>query len=793
MVPGKSSVLRALLMFGMPVYLVFFAGSCTIVKKARPDKAFIYKTNINLIGNFSNEQKDELETGLEAQLDDSLQSRKIDKLLWAVIRTPPVFDSVYADQSIQFMSTLLNTQGYFTDSIYYTYQIKAHRPRFLEAWFGPRREQLRTTIDFQVRPGVQVKLDSITYSLRDSNLQRLTDSSSKSTYLSKGEPFAKIPISVELDRLTELYRNNGYLRFNRDELVGVWDTLDLALLAPTLDPFEQLELLQQLRERRAKPTADLDIRLRSLDSLKLTQYYMGNITVYPDYATDTAGKIPRVIDVEGIRVIQYNHLFKPRIFPPNIYLPHGSLYRQARYSRTLNRLNGLGAWRMVSIDQLIRPGQDTVDFVLRMTPARKYSFNTNLEGSINQSAISGNLFGIGINAGIQNKNFARAANQATTNVRFGIELGSAGQNQFLQSQQISFNHNIFFPRFIFIPGFNPIRADLRDNWRTLFTFTAAQTRRRFLYNLSTLNGAWGYEYNRRKSLLTVKIPNIEYSFLVKKDSLDRLIAANPSLNNIFTTGFVASVVGNYTLTGGTPNRPTVLRLNFEESGLATGIMRNEFLDSELYRFVKMDVEFARLVRRPKSSFALRFFAGAGYEFNSTRNPEKRNSLPFFKQYFSGGPNSMRAWALRRLGPGSTIKDFIGGGGGIAANSFPDRYGDIQLEGNAEYRFPIGRPFGIKINGALFVDAGNVWYMKGEATADKNEVFRLSRLGRDIAIGAGGGLRVDFDFFVIRFDYAYKIKDPSPELINADKQNKWFGYPFFQGDQFQLGIGYPFIF
>jgi len=159
---------------------------------------------------------------------------------------------------------------------------------------------------------------------------------------------------------------------------------------------------------------------------------------------------------------------------------------------------------------------------------------------------------------------------------------------------------------------------------------------------------------------------------------------------------------------------------------------------------------------------------------------------FFKQYFSGGPNSMRAWSLRRLGPGSTIKKFIGEG------STPDRYGDMQLEANAEYRFPIGRPFGIKVNGALFIDAGNVWMIK-RAGHDAEEVFKLSRLGRDIAVGAGGGLRIDFDFFVIRFDYAYKVKDPSPALADAAVQNKWFGYRFFQGDQFQLGIGYPFIF
>ena len=148
---------------------------------------------------------------------------------------------------------------------------------------------------------------------------------------------------------------------------------------------------------------------------------------------------------------------------------------------------------------------------------------------------------------------------------------------------------------------------------------------------------------------------------------------------------------------------------------------------------------------------------------------------------------MRAWALRRLGPGSTMKEFTGEQG------TPDRYGDIQLEANAEFRFPIGKPLGIKVNGALFTDIGNVWFMKSAAGRPPEEIFKLSRLGKDIAIGAGGGLRIDFDFFVIRFDYSYRIKDPSPALADAANQNKWFSYPFFKGAQFQLGIGYPFIF
>lgn len=754
--------------------IIVFLASCTIVKRYQPGKPFVYKTNISLIGNFTNDQENLLVSGLEDQLDDSMQVRKLDKLLWSVMKTPPVYDSSNAEKSIIFMQALLRSLGYFNDTIYYRSDIKQND------------DQLRTTVNFYVQPGKQVRLDSISYQLRHENLQHITDSARQQAFIKKGDPFAKTPISAELDRLTDLYRNSGYLRFTRDELVGLWDTLDVSFLRPSLDPFEQFAALQRLRERRENPTANLEIRLRSLDSIKLTQYYMGNVTIYPDFIFDTAGLKPRIDTVEGITVIQHRNRFKPKIFPINIYLPKDSLYRQRRYIRTLNRFNSLGTWRMVNIDQIPRKNTDTVDFVIRLTPAKKYSFSTNLEGSVNQSAIAGNLLGVGVNVGLQNRNFAKAANMTSTNLRYGVELGNTKTiGQFVQTQQVSFSHNIFFPRFV--PGSRIIPERFRDNFRTVFSFSAANTERRLLYNLTTINGSWGYEFQRRKVLLNIKIPNIEYSYLNRRDSLDTLIKYNPSLRNIFTDGFISSVIANLTLSGGKGNKLNVFRANIEESGLLTGIIRNSFLDSQLYRFIKVDAEFAHLIRFNKTSLAFRAFAGIGYEFNSTRNPDKRYNLPFFKEYFSGGPNSMRAWALRRLGPGSSLKEFKGQLG------TPDRYGDVQLEANMEYRFPIGTPLGIKVNGALFTDVGNIWYLKEAPNRTPEEIFKLSRLGKDLAIGAGGGLRIDFNFFVIRFDYSYRIKDPSPALSDAVYQNKWFSYPFFKGAQFQLGIGYPFIF
>jgi outer membrane protein assembly factor BamA len=109
-----------------------------------------------------------------------------------------------------------------------------------------------------------------------------------------------------------------------------------------------------------------------------------------------------------------------------------------------------------------------------------------------------------------------------------------------------------------------------------------------------------------------------------------------------------------------------------------------------------------------------------------------------------------------------------------------------------------KPFGIKVDGALFTDMGNIWFLKKEAdppdpiNGPSKEIFKFSNLGRDLAVGVGVGFRIDFSFFVIRLDYSYKAKDPTPSPANAAYQNKWFSYPLLKGDQFQLGISYPFI-
>ena len=206
-------------------------------------------------------------------------------------------------------------------------------------------------------------------------------------------------------------------------------------------------------------------------------------------------------------------------------------------------------------------------------------------------------------------------------------------------------------------------------------------------------------------------------------------------------------------------------------------------EGQLRRFVKVEGEWKHFINYPRSSWAFRTYGGYGYVYGKTGSLPEFN-LPFFKAFFAGGPYSMRAWRVRRLGPGSAkIYDTLKGGP-------TDRFGNIQLEGNVEFRFNLATIAGIKVKSALFVDIGNIWSKEFDNTTGtkiEEADFQLDRLYTDIAIGAGTSLRFDFDFFLIRLDWAYKFKDPLYYDINGG----WFyNFDIWKG-QFQLGVGYPF--
>jgi len=756
--------------------VILVLASCKVIPKDYPiDKPFVFQTNIKLEGNFTKEEKDALTSQLKNQLDDSLKAKTTYKFISLrfkkgyaginrpILENPPVYDSASADRSTIFMKALLNKFGYLRNSISYTRIIDT-----IPIKSDSTHPQLRTTVNFSVTPNQLFRMDSISHVINNSELQALTDASKSKTIIKKGDAFAQQLVSEELNRLVELYRENGYLKFSFEELSGVWDTLNLSILRPTIDPFD-IEMLEELRRRRDSPTTDIEIRLRpgyNVDKMK--KYFVGNTTIYPDFTIlDTAGKTPTIFVYDSnLTFITYRNLFRKKFVAQNIYFKKGDLYNERRFVKTINRFNTLGAWRVVNVEQIPRDPGDTVDVELYLSPASKYSFTANIEGSFNSTSsldirqnVQQNLLGLGANLQLTNNNFGKSANRSSTIARYTTEVSPNGE--FVKTIQTSISHTIVFPKPI--PNSKWIPEKFKDNFRTNLSFALSNTERKDFFNLTSLDLAWGYNTVWKNKSAYVKFPNIEFAHIIKRDSLIDFLNENPSLKTVFPeNGVVFSIQSGFSIRGGRRKASQIFRVNFEESGLLASQINIKVLDS-LFKFVKIDAEFIRNMQLAgKKSFVIRGYVGAGFAM-TTRGRPTNPQMPYFKQFTAGGPYSMRAWGLQLLGPGSTLK---------TRDSVPIRFGDFQFETNLEYRFPLVKLWGYDFSSCLFADIGNVWFLR------KNPDFPDGTLTgkkffKDMAVCVGTGLRMDFGFIKIRLDYGLKVKNPTPQPDKVASQNIWF--------------------
>ena len=292
-------------------------------------------------------------------------------------------------------------------------------------------------------------------------------------------------------------------------------------------------------------------------------------------------------------------------------------------------------------------------------------------------------------------------------------------------------------------------------------------------------------------MLNYRPMNIELYQLNKFSKLDSLLILNPFLRSSFNEGNIVSQNISYTNIGNSsknPHQQHYLRLGIEEAGGLLGLA--DKFNKDLYRYLKIEAEYRSTYQYTNTEIAWRLMGGWGNNYSN--NARLSGQLPFFKQFTAGGPYSMRAWGLRQLGLGSsTFYDTS------AQRQNFDRFGDLQLEANFEYRFTLLQLGSYKIGSALFADMGNIWNTR-DLGNDPRAGFKLDRLYKDLAIGIGTGLRLDFDYFIIRIDYALKMKDPTRSYNNG-----WLNFNDMKWAEvkpnglkvnnyaWQFGIGLPF--
>ncbi|GAO43461.1 hypothetical protein FPE01S_02_05660 [Flavihumibacter petaseus NBRC 106054] len=755
--------------------LLLLAG-CKVTKNYPKDKPFVYKTTVKLNTRLPQAEKSILLSKLEKQVADSLQSRWVTKLfVKQVLNNPPVFDTANVTQSAIFLNDLLKANGYIYGNITWDTSLV----------IVPKKQQQRVYTTFTVNTGKVMHVDSVGYGFRDSTLQALALVNQDAGKLKKGDTYTKDKIAQELDRLLNVFRNNGYLKISREDIYAEVDTVVAGIFDPGLDPFEQIRLLEEMQKRREDPKIDVRFLQRGAKNPEhLRQYFFRNVSIYPDLqlVQDTVQVFGDTARRGGVMIYQSRNLFKPSFLARNNTIKPGAIYRQDNVNRTNNVFGQMSAWKQVGIELRPIDSIGVVDANINMYPAKRRNIGGDFEVSRNQSDIltSTNLFGIGVQFGLQDRNVSRQSVLSSTNLRFGIELGNQGQ--IIQTFQTNLSQSFTIPKFVLPFKIRADRSLLAT--RTILNATAAYTDRRDFYATRSLNTSIAYDWvNRKNRNWTYSPLNIEFVRVYDTDSLRKLYDSIPNLKNLFNDGLIISQYLILRNTWGRGNKLYSLKTQVEESGAIFGMFPTIDLQGRLSRFVRGDIDFRYYVNHDKHSWAFRIFGAMGVPYgqllDSTKNIVKEQTLPFYKSYFAGGPSSMRGWQIRQLGPGSSK---------IFANNNADRFADIQLEGNIEYRFDLAVVFGIKLKSALFTDFGNIWYRNNQGDPSLDDaVFKVNKLYRDLAVDLGTSLRLDFNYFLIRFDWAYKFKDP----FYAEHKNGWFyDMNLFKG-QFQLGINYPF--
>lgn len=783
---------------------IFF--SCTVVKNPPAGKPFIYDNKIKVTGNISKDEKKKLTNDLATYWDDSLYAHKVQQFgVRYVLRNPPVFDTVNIARTRVFMTGYLNSQGYYTPSfknIDSCYSIDTVTVK--------GEQQIRTTIALNIDPGKPTIIDSLSYNLKDNFLNALAIRTSGNSSIKPGKtPFSKQAVASELDRLMTIYRRRGYFLLTRDNLVAEIDT---SLISPellALDPFEQARIIAEAAQKKKEnPACNIVIKKRENpdstqaqnDTIFFKQYFIGNIYYYPETKRyDVPDSLIQNMasfkqDRHNYSTMLYNKgLFKFRVLREHTYQRRGRPYNEDQFYKTLNNLNQIGAWSRVDYRTVVH--NDSVDFHYFLEPAARETISFNLEASHSTGDFlsTSNLIGLAFNVSYLNRNILRNALQSNTTLSNGVEFGFNQGTSFLQTVQSSITQSFSIPRLI---GMRKKMGRV-DAARTNLILNAAYYDRKDFYRLRSLVGSWGYQFKLRNMFVQFKAPNVELYSLDTLHLLADAFQTNPFLRTSFNTGTVIGGQGSiiWTLPGRLKRVTNYYRIGAEVS---TNFWVKSWRD-EIYHYFKLEGEYRKLISYPKTAWAFRAFVGVGD--NVGKSKRFGNTLPFFKQYIAGGPNSMRAWGLRLLGLGSSVvRD--------TAALFRDRYGDMQIETNAEYRFTLAQFSSVKIGSALFVDMGNIWNIHKNDSLPNSE-FDVSRLWQDWAIGVGTGLRFDFSYFLIRVDFGIKLKDPARYEENNGWLNiadfTWRNYLYSEKNPtthtytpaprnnyaIQLGIGMPF--
>lgn len=628
------------------------------------------------------------------------------------------------------------------------------------------------SVDYQVTLPRPYVLKTYRLEIDSAEVQPTIEKSLNTTLLEEGSRFDLDLLRAERERIDYSLKRNGYYNFNPDFLIFEADT-------------------SRYREKRF----DLFLRFKKEAPSKAKYpYRINQIRVYPEYQVTNDTTLQEVKTFNGMEFVQDNDYFKPKRLAPYILFEKGQRYNAETSKRTNNRLAAIGSYKYADIQfeevDEVNPKDSTgfLNVAIYLSPLTKRSLRAELQATTKSNGFTGP----GLSVTYSNRNLFHGGETLNINGSFTYESQlTGGSNGGLSSIGGGLKTELIIPRLV---PFSPSRFKYAVP-KTKIGLGVDFLNRSQLYTLTSLNGTFGYTWNANRFVYHELNPvSINYTNLANTtEEFDAILEENPFLRTSFEQQFIAGLTYNFTyneLVDENKDCPLFFSTNFDIAGNALNLLsggRTKVFGLEYAQYAKLDADFRYYLKWGKEQTLVgRLYAGWGLPFGNSV------TLPFNKQFFSGGPYSVRAFQIRSLGPGTfrSIDDDSG--------SFFDQSGNFQIEANLEYRFPIWS----YLKGALFADAGNVWLTYDidlpldepeESRAFNEELIANGRFGSDwiseLGVGVGLGLRLDIQSFVIRLDLASPWRTPS--LPKGSRSR----IPFFDGGSDNLvwnfAIGYPF--
>lgn len=683
--------------------------------------------------------------------------------------------------------------------LYYYYKNQKENPGFLNRWLYKKLGK---------KPVYQSDVE--TYEVEDLLLNRLENRgffySSASSQFNEKEKKASVdytvkipkpyqmatyqldsmpnPIHLDVEKLVAETPFKKNMRFDLNNMKMERQRIDFNLKEKGYYNFDDSFLIFEADTNRYdNKRYNLFLKLKkAVPSKSIIPYKINKVNIYTDYdVTDSIALEP--IRYNEKNFIQNEVSFKPKYLDPFVKIKEGQRYSPETSKNTARRLSTIGAYKYVNIqykeiDSLATDSLGVLETNIYLSPLSKRALRAELQ----LVTKSNNFTGPALAVTFSNRNLFGGGEVLNTSATAGYETQLGGNNNSGKtSLELGLKTELIFPRVLF-----PVK--IKEDFfeyaipKTKMSVGVNYLNRSKLYTLLSGTALFGYTWDANRFITHEINPiSVNYTELTNTTAeFEEILNDNPFLESSFEQQFISGLTYSFTYNGlvdAQKQQQFYINTTFDIAGNSIGLLGKQeaannpktFIGLEYAQYAKVDVDIHYHFNFGKEQvLASRLFAGYGLAYGNS------DILPFVKQYYSGGPYSVRAFQIRSLGPGTYSEDEDANNG-----NFFDKTGNIRLEANLEYRFPIYSFF----KGAVFADAGNIWNSKENPTFNGKDKFSGNFIN-ELGMGAGLGLRVDIQNFVIRFDLAAPFHDPSlpkGERFHFDVKNPILNF----------AIGYPF--